>query len=212
MTSWARDERLALADLLEQVGPEAPTLCAGWATRDLAAHLVLRERRPLSAAGIVLRPLSRLTAATQAQLRGEHSYAELLDLLRAGPPAWSPMSWSDGVEEAANAAEFFVHHEDVRRASDGWAPRPLPGRAEALLWRRLRALARPLTRRATVGVTFRRPDGALAPGRGGSRTVTVSGAPSELLLFAFGRADHAKVDFDGEPAAVQALQAAAFGL
>jgi len=212
VTSWARGERPALADLLEQAGPEAPTLCAGWATHDLAAHLVLRERRPLSAAGIVFRPLGRLTAVTQARLRAEHSYAELLDLLRAGPPAWSPMSWSDGVEEAANAVEFFVHHEDVRRASDGWVPRPLPGRAEALLWRRLRALGRPLTRRATVGVTFRRPDGALAPGRGGSRTVTVSGPPSELVLFAFGRADHAKVELEGDPAAVQALRAAPLGI
>jgi uncharacterized protein (TIGR03083 family) len=41
----ARAERAALCDLFDEVGPDAPTLCAGWTTRDLAAHLVIRERR-----------------------------------------------------------------------------------------------------------------------------------------------------------------------
>ena len=44
--SFARDERIALCDLLDETGPEAPTLCEGWRTLDLAAHLVLREHRP----------------------------------------------------------------------------------------------------------------------------------------------------------------------
>ncbi|MGD0448569.1 MAG: maleylpyruvate isomerase family mycothiol-dependent enzyme [Candidatus Dormibacteria bacterium] len=39
-------ERRELCDLLIQVGPDAPTLCEGWTTSDLAAHLVLRERFP----------------------------------------------------------------------------------------------------------------------------------------------------------------------
>ena len=54
MTRYARPEREALCDLLTDLGPEAPTLCAGWRTRDLAAHLVLRERRPDAAPGILL--------------------------------------------------------------------------------------------------------------------------------------------------------------
>ena len=46
MSTFAKRERLLLADLLEAEGPEAPTLCEGWSTRDLAAHLIVRERRP----------------------------------------------------------------------------------------------------------------------------------------------------------------------
>ena len=37
--SHARDERSALVASLRDAGPDAPTLCAGWTTRDLAAHL-----------------------------------------------------------------------------------------------------------------------------------------------------------------------------
>ena len=37
-------ERAGLADTLASVGPDAPTLCAGWTTTDLALHVVLRER------------------------------------------------------------------------------------------------------------------------------------------------------------------------
>ena len=44
--TYAQDERAALAALLHETGPDGPTLCEGWQTRDLVAHLVLRERRP----------------------------------------------------------------------------------------------------------------------------------------------------------------------
>lgn len=54
----ARSERSALADLLEQVGPAQPTLCAGWDTEDLLAHLLVRERRPDAAAGMLIIPLA----------------------------------------------------------------------------------------------------------------------------------------------------------
>ncbi|HEY0698515.1 MAG TPA: TIGR03085 family protein, partial [Micromonospora sp.] len=57
MSRYARSERLALADLMLALGPDAPTLNEGWDTRDLAAHLIVRERRPDAAAGILLRPL-----------------------------------------------------------------------------------------------------------------------------------------------------------
>ena len=50
--SYSREERLALCALLDETGPDAPTLCEGWTTGDLAAHLVLRERRPDAAAGV----------------------------------------------------------------------------------------------------------------------------------------------------------------
>jgi hypothetical protein len=43
-----------LCDLLELLGPDADTLLAPWCTRDLAAHLYLRERDPLAGPGLVL--------------------------------------------------------------------------------------------------------------------------------------------------------------
>ena len=45
-------ERAQLADLLGELGPEAPTLLVPWTTRDLAAHLILRERDHLAGPGL----------------------------------------------------------------------------------------------------------------------------------------------------------------
>ncbi len=36
-------EREELCDLFLELGPEAATLCEGWTSTDLAAHLVLQE-------------------------------------------------------------------------------------------------------------------------------------------------------------------------
>jgi hypothetical protein len=47
-------ERAQLTDLFDELGPEAPTLLEPWTTRDLAAHLVLREHDYLAAPGLVL--------------------------------------------------------------------------------------------------------------------------------------------------------------
>ncbi len=47
-------ERKLLADLFDELGPDAPTLLEPWTTRDLAAHLVLREHDYLAAPGLVL--------------------------------------------------------------------------------------------------------------------------------------------------------------
>jgi uncharacterized protein (TIGR03083 family) len=44
VSDYAKRERVLFADLLARVGPDEPTLCAGWTTRDLAAHIVVRER------------------------------------------------------------------------------------------------------------------------------------------------------------------------
>ena len=54
VTSLARTERAALADLLAQLGPDEPTLCGDWTTRDLAAHLAIRERRPDALPGVAI--------------------------------------------------------------------------------------------------------------------------------------------------------------
>ncbi|HYZ38638.1 MAG TPA: maleylpyruvate isomerase family mycothiol-dependent enzyme, partial [Pseudonocardiaceae bacterium] len=64
----AARERRALCDLMDQLGPEAATLCAGWTTRDLAAHLILRESRMDAAPGILLSVMAGYTARVQRSL------------------------------------------------------------------------------------------------------------------------------------------------
>ena len=46
MTSIAAHERMLLCALAQQLGPDEPTLCAGWTVRDLVAHLLVREGSP----------------------------------------------------------------------------------------------------------------------------------------------------------------------
>src|ERR1700729_2790321 len=120
--SYARDERVALCALLADVGPDQPTLCAGWQTADLAAHLVLREHRPDAAAGLMGGPLARHTARAQHKLSGRTPYPMLVETIRTGPPRFSIFG-IPGVDAKANFAEYFVHHEDVRRGQQDWQPR-----------------------------------------------------------------------------------------
>src|SRR4051812_33898145 len=118
MTGFARAERQALCSTLDAVGPDAPTLDEGWATRDLAAHLVLRETRLDASLGIVVAPLAGWTGRVQRGI-AQTPWPELVARLRTGPPRWSPYSVG-GVDERVNLVEFVVHHEDVRRAQPGW--------------------------------------------------------------------------------------------
>ncbi|MEO7196505.1 MAG: TIGR03085 family metal-binding protein [Pseudonocardiaceae bacterium] len=199
----AASERHELCDLMDQVGPDAPTLCGGWTTRDLAAHLVVREGRPVAAAGILLSPLAGLAARVQRGV-AERPWPELVDLVRTGPPRWSLMRLGP-IGEKINGVEFFVHHEDVRRVGRGWEPRLAdPDRAEAL-WAVLSRLAWGCYRRSPVGVVLRRPDGTERVARRGQRSVTVVGPPEELTLHAYGRAE-AMVDLEGDQTDVQRLQ------
>lgn len=203
------DERAALIELLDRLGPDAPTLCAGWSTRDLAAHLVIRERRPDAAPGILIKPLAGLTDRAMRDYTAK-PWPELLRLLRDGPPLWSPFT-IEAVAERANLAEFFVHHEDIRRGQPRWEPRPPDGRRDAALWKMLGVAGRMLYRRSPVGVVLRRPDGAEHAVRSGQRPVVVAGETAELVLHAYGR-DEVRVDLRGEPAAVHALQRSPRGL
>ncbi len=194
MSRYARTERAALADTLTEVGPDAPTLCEGWASRDLAAHLVLRERRPIAALGIGIRPLAGLTRHAQRRL-ATGGYPDLVAAVREGP-RWSPTRLG-AIDEAVNLAEFFIHHEDVRRARPEWRPRPLPEEYATALWRRVSMLARLRLARNRSSVTVVAAGyGRLAVGRGRS-TATLSGAPGELLLFLSGRRPVADVTLDG---------------
>jgi len=220
MMGYARDERLALCAVLDDAGPREPTLCEGWATLDLAAHLVVRERRPDAAVGIVGRPLARYTRRVQRRLAERTPYPRLVQAIREGPPLLSPMRFAD---EQVNLVEFFVHNEDVRRARPGWEPRAISPELADALWRRLR-MARFVLRKVPVGVEFARDDEP-EPGRPGglavarvrmtararTPTVTVTGAPSELTLWALGRTAAAQVRLDGSEDALQALRAATWG-
>ena len=206
----ARDERAALCDLLAKLGPAQPTLCAGWQTADLAAHLVLRERRPDAGAGVLGGPLAGYTRRVQARLLARTPFAQLVEMIRTGPPRLT-MFALPGVDERANMVEFFVHHEDIRRAQPAWEPRAIGADLADDLWRRLR-LARLMMRGAPVGVELVRTDATERPGRvritAKARTpvVTVTGDPAELTLWTMGRIGAADVRLDGSDADVEALR------
>jgi uncharacterized protein (TIGR03085 family) len=206
--SYAREERAALAALLDETGPDGPTLCEGWQTSDLAAHLVLRERRPDAAAGVLGGPLARHTARVQQGFLDRYTYSDLVALFRSGPPRLSVFA-IPAADEAANAVEYFVHHEDVRRAAEGWTERPIDDGFAELLWRRLKA-ARMLLRSAPTGVVLAREDGGkldLIVAKNTAPSVTVTGAPAELTLWAMGRGRAAHVSLDGTDEAIARLAA-----
>jgi uncharacterized protein (TIGR03085 family) len=201
----AKTERAALCDLFEQVGPDAPTLCRPWTTRDLAAHLVVRESRPDAAAGIVVGPLSGWTAKVQAGVsRGD--WHRLVAQVRSGPPRWSPVRLGS-LNEIVNGIEFFVHHEDVRRAADGWQPRELPEPTQRALWHLVQQRAKFHFRSSRVGVVLRTPDGAECVAVRRPTPVTLTGAPGELVLYMNGRTDHAQVEVAGDAAAIRTFTA-----
>ncbi|GGP33566.1 TIGR03085 family protein [Streptomyces variabilis] len=205
MSTHAKRERLLLADLLETAGPEAPTLCEGWTTRDLAAHVVVRERRPDAAGGILVKQLaSRLERVTAEFLA--KPYDELIGLIRTGPPRFSPFSLKQ-VDEMSNVIEFYVHAEDVRRAQPDWTPRELDPVFQDALWSRLERSARLMGRGVPTGLVLRRPDGQTTVARRGAPVVTVTGQPSELVMFAYGRQGAAKVELDGDENAIARLRA-----
>jgi uncharacterized protein (TIGR03085 family) len=203
MSTHAQRERLILADLLETAGPDAATLCDSWTTRDLAAHIVVRERRADASAGQVIPQLAPRLERVRNEF-AQKPYEELIQLIRTGPPRLSPFALKQ-IDEAANTVEFYVHSEDVRRAQPEWTPREIdPVFAEAL-WSRLERTARLLGRKAPVGVVLRRPNGQTAVLHRGTPVVTVTGEPGELMLFAFGRTEAARVETEGDKDAVGRL-------
>lgn len=210
---WHPLERSALVQALREAGPGRPTLCAGWSTQHLAAHVVLRENAPLLAAGIAVPPLAARTERA-VQTLGDLSadpagYARLLTQLAEGPPRWQPMHWAG---DAANLLELFVHTEDVRRGGPAGGDVPArtrtPEHAEAL-WRGLSRSAGLFLRRAPVPVRLV-DDGReirVATGRqrsAGLGAVTVRGPLDDLVLHAFGRDVAVRVDVQGPPEAVDA--------
>lgn len=207
MTSHAKDARTGLADLLDWVGPDAPTLCEGWDARDLAAHLAIRDRRPDALPGIGISAFAKHTQKVQDEMAAR-PYPEVVDLVRFGPPVYN-LARLKAVDERVNLVEYFVHTEDVLRAQPDWhEPRTLDHDVEDALFSALSMMGRLAFRSSPVGVV------AVCPGHGRAvlkktgddGAVVLTGAPGEILLLASGRTDQVRVEVSGEPAAVAAFE------
>ena len=195
--SFAQRERERLAQLLIDVGPEAPTLNEGWNTRDLAAHLYIRERKPLAAAGIFV-PLAAGALERETERQKTRDYGTLVREWAAGPPAAiAPL------DSAMNTSEHFIHHEDVRRAGAGAEPRGFSGAVDKQLLTLAKRFGTLSLRKAEVPVVLTPPTlppvtvgGKAGVAERGDDVLRVLGEPGELLLWVSGR-DAAQVEFRG---------------
>jgi uncharacterized protein (TIGR03085 family) len=206
VTAFAQSERQQLADLLLRVGPDEPTLCAGWTTRDLAAHLVVRERRPDSAAGIILPPLRAYGERIRLE-KAARPFPEIVEEIR-NPPWWSLVS-NPLIDELTNTVEFFIHHEDVRRGKDGWQPRDLDEAHARAIWRAAQFTGKMALRRVRMPVRVREANGFGEFIVGGADAqVTVTAPAGELAMFLSGRQRAARATLDGPAEQTSRLLAA----
>lgn len=207
----AQAERAALCELFAEVGPDAHTLCGDWTTRDLAAHLVVRERRPDAAIGIIVSKAAGYTAKVQAGVAASE-WDDLIDTVRSGPPMWSPTK-IEAIDKLANTVEFFVHHEDVRRLIDAWEPRDLDAELTDALHSMLSKMAKRLVKSSPVGIVLAPDDGRpTIVAKQAEPSVTVSGPVGELVMFVYGRQAHSRVEITGDDASITAVQSASFGI
>ena len=201
-------ERQGLCRLFGELGADAPTLCVGWDTGDLAVHLVVRERKPLAAPGILLGgPFADHLQRTSAAMKAGHSYEELVQLVRTGPPA-GPLRWLDGL---INTQEYFVHHEDVRRGEGDTTPRAVDEvrEIEEALWAGLVRGHRLATRqirgvRVDLVNTLAEDRPIIHSGRGDD-VVVIAGRPGEIVLYLVGRTEAAHVELQGSDHAIAVL-------
>lgn len=203
-TSLAQQERASLSDLFLEYGPDAPTLCEGWNAADLAAHIVVRERRPDSGPGLVWPPMAAYTEKVRLAARDRMSWEQLVSTVRSGPPLL--LRPFDG---PMNTVEFFIHLEDLRRGQEAWEPRAIsPALADAL-WARVGPGGMAKKVPATVVLA--------SPGRddkqaGTGPLVTVTGDPGEHTMFGAGRQQATRVEITGDATLVAQLRAASLGV
>jgi uncharacterized protein (TIGR03085 family) len=202
--SLARRERRALCDLALTLDAEAPTLCGEWDLSMLLAHLIVRERRLLSAGGIMVPRLAGVTDRAMAR-EAAKGVPAMVQILRR--PPLTPYSLPV-IERFTQTLEYFVHHEDIRRAQPGWAPRELPPDDVEELWALVSRSGAYLGRGLPVPVRVARSDrpGTTAAFKRGPDPVLVTGPVGELVLWAFGRTAVQDVTFDGPPDAVALLE------
>jgi uncharacterized protein (TIGR03085 family) len=203
-------ERAELTDLFVAKGPDAPTLCEGWSTLDLAAHLVIRETDPRSGLAILggdrFATLER-KLMDRARAQG---YERLVERLRSGPPA---VPWRvPGLRPLLNFNEWFVHHEDVRRAN-GEGPRTDRPDLDEALWTNVGRMGRLMLRRVKgTGVALEAPGFGEVPARGDGPAVRIVGGPQELTLYLSGRRSAARVEISGPDDARARLDEARLGI
>lgn len=206
--------REVLAETLLAAGPGSPTLCEGWRTQELAAHLFLREHKPAVAINLLVKAWNKnadkATAALGEQSTSPDAYAALVAKFRAGPGKFSPMSLPK-VDRSANLIEYLVHTEDVRRATERWAPRALDANYSDALWGQLVKNAAILYRGVDLGIVLVNPAGERHVAKRAPVSVAIIGEPAEILLHANGRVGQALVSFEGQPDAVALLQTAEVG-
>jgi uncharacterized protein (TIGR03085 family) len=200
-------ERTRFCDALAELGADAPTLCEGWLTRDIAAHVFVRERRPLAMPGILLGgKFAKLTEDAMSAALNIYGYTGVVAKVRSGPPLlWRPL---DGL---VNLVELFVHTEDVRRDQPGWEPEEDP-QLDAALWNILNRMSGMLTRKIHgAGLDLERPEGNRIVARKGDLWAVLSGGPQELVLFLYGRGQVARVSLSGPEEAQRLVREAHFG-
>ena len=202
-------ERAQLCDLFVASGPDAPTLCQGWSTLDLAAHLVVREHDPR--AGLAIIGGDRFADLERKLMDGARAkgYESLVERLRGGPPA---VPWRlPGLRPLLNTNEWFIHHEDVRRAN-GRGPREDP-QLDAALWPMVRRMAPMMVRRIKgAGVALAAPGYGEVPAKGTGPSARIEGGPQELTLFLNGRRSAAQVEITGPDDALAAVDGANLGI
>ena len=203
--SLTSNERAAICDSFEEFGPDAPTLCEGWNTRDLLAHMLVRERRPDAGAGLVVPFLRKHLEQVTEEYKAE-PWNKMVKTFRDGPPILS-VSAIPIVGDKFNLGEFFIHHEDIRRAQPDWVPRENSKELDDALWNPLKMMGRLLFRKSPVGVTLRSAGRDDIVVKKGERSVILVGLPGEIVIHAFGRPlDKVHVVVQGDPADVKAFE------
>lgn len=202
--SIARQERDELCELMLDLGSDAPTLNEGWNVLDLAAHLVTREHDLWATPGLVLGGPFPLLLERAMGRRRNQGLPALVQELREGPPAVWKL-----VPPGAHLNEYFLHHEDVRRAN-GRPPRSDRDRDEALA-KLVRVSARMLLENVKAGVDLVWNGGVLYR-HGQPPRAVISGPPGEMLLYLSGRRAAAEVEIGGDSGAVDHLAAADLSL
>jgi uncharacterized protein (TIGR03085 family) len=205
--SLAQSERQSLCTLFEDRSPLAPTLCEGWTTSDLAAHLYVRESRPLASPGILIPAFAEITERAMDKAKRDLGYAGLIGKLRSGPPYPFRL-----IDAQMNLMEYFVHFEDVRRAEDGWEPRQNAA-LDTGLWPMARRGARLMARHLNgAGLELVAPGFGNVIARSGEPRIVVTAGPQELILLLFGRKKAARLKIEGPESAGELLDSTRFGI
>lgn len=202
--TFAQRQRALICDLFLELGPFAPTLDEGWKTQDLAAHLWIREHKPLAMLGVVSEKFSDMTARIQMEALHTNGFIGLVERLRTPSPLMRP------VDSIVNGAEFFIHHMDVLRAND--RDQTLSEKDEDSLRGSIKMFAGSVAKTYGDRVVIDTNDGKQMEFGQGTRPVHLIGKPSEIIMFVSGRTDHAKVELVGEPDAVRKFTESAVGI